>query len=238
MITIRKPEDIYQASGDIQGGTFHGRWHFSFDEYHDPEYMQFGNLRVFNDDTLSPGAVWPLHYHREIEVVTYCAGGEFRHEDEQGLGGILKQGWVQHTTVGKGMFHSEINNRKDEPMRFIQMWFLPSERGLEPLVKQKRTERAERTNRFLPLVSNEHTGALPIRSNAQVHSSFLQAGLTLDYQIKDWRGVYLYVLEGGPVQVNGHLIATFGAAKVVEETDIHVKAETDAELILVDVHLS
>jgi redox-sensitive bicupin YhaK (pirin superfamily) len=238
MITIRKPEDIYQAQGDIQNGTFHGRWHFSFEEYHDPAYMQFGTLRVFNDDTLSPVAVWPLHYHREIEVVTYCAGGEFRHEDEQGLGGILKQGWVQHTTVGTGMFHSEINNRKDEPMRFIQMWFLPSERGLEPSVKQKRTERAERTNRFLPLVSNEHTGALPIHSNAQVHSSFLQAGLTLDYQIKDWRGVYLYVLEGGPVQVNGHLIATFGAAKVVEEADIHVKAETDAELILVDVHLS
>ena len=117
------------------------------------------------------------------------------------------------------------------------MWFLPSERGLEPSVKQKRAERAERTNRFLPLVSNEHTGALPIHSNAQAHSSFLQAGLTLDYQIKDWRGVYLYVLEGGPVQVNGHLIATFGAAKVVEETVLHVRADTDTELLLVDVHL-
>ncbi|MCF6155564.1 MAG: pirin family protein [Candidatus Brocadia sp.] len=237
MITIRKPEDIYQAEGDIQNGTFHGRWHFSFDEYHDPQYMQFGTLRVFNDDTLSPGAVWPLHYHREIEVVTYCADGEFRHADEDGEGGVLQKGWVQHTTVGKGMYHSEINNLLDKPMRFIQMWFFPSESGLEPSVEQKRVERAERTNRFLPLVSSEHKDALPIRSNAQVHSSFLQAGLTLDYRIKDWRGVYLYVLDGGPVQSNGHTIATFGAAKVVEETDIHVKAETDVELLLVDVHL-
>ncbi len=237
MITIRKPEDIYQAEGYIQGGTFHGRWHFSFDEYNDPDYMQFGILRVFNDDTLSPGAVWPLHYHREIEVVTYCAGGEFRHADEDGEGGVLKKGWVQHTTVGKGMYHSEINNRRDEPMRFIQMWFFPSERGLEPLVEQKQVERAERTNRFLPLVSNEHKGALSIHANAEVYSSFLQAGLTLDHQIKEWRGVYLSVLEGGPVQVNNHRVSALGAAKVVEETRLHVKAETDAEILLVDVHL-
>ena len=237
MITVRRPEDIYQAEGDIQNGTFHGRWHFSFDEYHDPEYMQFGTLRVFNDDTLSPGAVWPLHYHREIEVVTYCAGGEFRHEDENGLGGILKKGWVQHTTVGKGMYHSEINNLPNEPMRFIQMWFFPSEPGLKPSVEQKRVERQERMNRFLPLVSNNHEDALPIHSNAQVHSSFLQVGLTIDYHIREDHGVYLYVLEGGPVHVNGHFVATFGAVKVVEETDIHVKTEADAELLLVDVHL-
>lgn len=237
MITIRKPEEIFQSEGDIQNGTFHGRWHFSFDEYHDLEYTQFGTLRVFNDDTLSPGAVWPLHYHREIEVVTYCATGEFRHADEDGEGGVLQKGWVQHTTVGKGMYHAEINNRQDVPMRFIQMWFFPSEKGLEPSVKQKRVERVERTNRFLPLVSNNHADALAIHSNAQVHSSFLQAGRTVDYPIRDDHGVYLYILEGGAVRVNGHLIATFGAAKVVEEAVIHVTADADAELLLVDVHL-
>lgn len=75
MITIRNPETIYQTSGQIKNGTFHGRWHFSFDQYYDPEYTHFGTLRVFNDDTLSPGAVWPLHPHRDNEVVTYCAGG-------------------------------------------------------------------------------------------------------------------------------------------------------------------
>ena len=78
MITVRQPESIYKAQGEIENGTFSGRWHFSFDTYYDNEYMRFGNLRVFNDDTLSPGAVWPLHPHREIEVVTYCADGEFR----------------------------------------------------------------------------------------------------------------------------------------------------------------
>lgn len=237
MITIRRPEDIFQASGEIQDGTFRGRWHFSFDEYYDPAYSQFGTLRVFNDDTLTPGAVWPLHYHREVEVVTYCAGGEFRHEDERGKGGILKKGWVQHTTVGKGMYHSEINNRPDEPMRFIQMWFFPSEPDLEPLVAQKRVELTERANRFLPLVSNAHKDALTIHSDAEVYSSFLQADQSINFQMKDNWGIYLYVLEGGTVEVNRHFIPPLGAAKIVEETGIQVKAEVGTELLLVHVLL-
>ncbi|MFP5214013.1 MAG: pirin family protein, partial [Acidobacteriota bacterium] len=162
MITVRNPESIYRIDGRIERGTFHGRWHFSFDRYHDPEYMRFGRLRVFNDDTLSPGAVWPLHPHQEIEVVTYCAGGEFRHADENGAGGILRKGWVQHTTVGRGMYHSEINNRPDEPMRFIQMWFFPERHGLDPSVEQREVEREDRLNRLLPLVSRRNSGALPI----------------------------------------------------------------------------
>lgn len=151
MITIRPPESICQIEGRLQNGVFQGRWHFSFDRYRDPEYTRFGTLRVFNDDTLSPEAVWPLHPHQETEVVTSCAAGEFRHADEYGLGGLLKQGWVQHTTVGRGMYHSEINNSAAEPLRFIQMWFLPSRSGLEPAVQQKQVNKAERTNRWLPL---------------------------------------------------------------------------------------
>ena len=142
----------------IENGTFHGRWHFSFGEYYDRRYMHFGTLRVFNDDTLSPGAIWPLHPHRDIEVVTYCAAGEFRHADQHGEGGVLKKGWVQHTTVGRGLFHSEINNLPDQPMRFIQMWFAPLRHGLPPSVQQKQVEREERTNRLLALVSNEDPG--------------------------------------------------------------------------------
>lgn len=237
MITIRKPGEIYQAEGEIENGTFHGRWHFSFDQYYDPENIHFGTLRVFNDDTLSPGAIWPLHPHREIEVVTYCAAGEFRHADERGVGGVLEQGWVQHTTVGRGMFHSEINNRPDVPMRFIQMWFLPSERGLTPAVQQKTVERSERTNRWLPLVSNQAPDALPIRSGAQVFSSFLEKGHALDYTLTDGWGVYLYAVEGGSVQINGQTMPTLGAAKVTQERTLNVSASDDAELLLVDVEL-
>jgi redox-sensitive bicupin YhaK (pirin superfamily) len=235
MITIRKPEEIYQAFGEIENGTFHGRWHFSFDQYRDPAHIHFGPLRVFNDDTLSPGAVWPLHPHENIEVVTYCAAGEFRHADQRGIGGVLKKGWVQHTTVGSGMYHSELNNLPDEPMRFIQMWFLPWELDLEPSVEQKPVTREERTNRFLPLVSNDHEGTLPIHADAQVYSCYLQAGKTVHYQIDHGWGVYLYVLEGGAVQVGSHRIPVFGAAQVEQEKAVRVEAAADAELLLVSV---
>ena len=104
-------------------------------------------------------------------------------------------------------------------------------------MEQKKVDHADRTNRFLPLVSNKHEGALPIHSTAQVHSSFLQAGQTLDYKIKDEHGIYLYVLEGGPIKVNEHSIPTLGAAKIIEETEIRVKAEMDSELLLLDVLL-
>lgn len=233
MITIRKAEEIYQAGGRIENGTFTGRWHFSFGEYYDSQYMQFGTLRVFNDDTLSPGAVWPLHPHREIEVVTYCAEGEFRHADEHGKGGILKRGWVQHTTVGKGMFHSEINNRPDQPMRFIQMWFLPHTPGLKPAVQQKEVEREQRTNRLLPLVSNEDPDSLPIASDGKVYSCFLQKGKTMSYTLPKDHGGYLYVVEEGPVSIRDGVLHPLDAATIVGEANLLLKAQEDAELLLV-----
>ena len=234
-IIVREPESIFQIQGEILNGTFQGRWHFSFGENYDPEHMHFGTLRVFNDDTLSPGAVWPLHQHSEIEVVTYCAGGEFRHEDQRGKGGVLKKGWVQHTTVGRGMFHSEINNRPDIPMRFIQMWFIPSERGLDPSVEQKAVEKRDRTNRFLPLVSNEHKDALPIHSDASVYSCFLQKGRSLKHPLSEGHGAYLYVLEGTPVEANGSRIPVLGAAQITGAMDLHMSTDGGAELLLVDV---
>src|SRR2546422_4121375 len=235
MITVRNPGSIYQVDVPIDGGSCHGRWHFSFDRYYDPEWMRFGTLRVFNDDTLTPGAVWPLHPHREIEVVTYCAGGEFRHADENGAGGVLKEGWVQHPAVGRGMWHSEINNLKDAPMRFIQMWYTPSAPGLEPSVEQKAVEKEERTNRFLPLVSNEDRDGLTILSDARVLSAFLEGGKKISHPLEAHRGAYLYVLGGGPVRVDEEEVPSLGAVTLLDESRLSVPSEGDAELLLADV---
>jgi redox-sensitive bicupin YhaK (pirin superfamily) len=236
-VIIRGPDSISQTSGALQNGIFHGRWHFSFGEYYDPKFMHYGTLRVFNDDTLSPGAIWPLHHHRDNEVVTYCVEGEFRHADERGEGGILKKGWVQHTTIGRGMWHSEINNLTDKPMRFIQMWFLPSIKGLLPSVEQKKVEKIDRTNRFLPLISNLCSGALPIVSDAQVFSSFLQTNMKVVQDLRPERGAYLYLLEGGPVQINGQIVPELAAAMIQGESEIELSADGDSELLLVDVKL-
>ncbi len=238
MITIRRREDIYQAHGEIENGTFSGKWHFSFDEYHDPRYTNFGSLRVFNDDTLSPGAVWPLHPHRDIEVVTYCASGEFRHADERGKGGILKEGWAQHTTVGIGLSHSEINNLADKPMRFIQMWFMPKKKGLVPSVEQKKVKKIERTNRLLPLVSNEDKGSLKIASDAKVYSSFLQKGGKVIYKFKEGYGGYLYLLEGGPAPINNTTVRQLDAAIIKEESELFIEAKDETELLFVVVAMN
>jgi redox-sensitive bicupin YhaK (pirin superfamily) len=238
VITVRDSGSIYQASGDIEHGTFHGRWHFSFGDYYDPKYVHFGPLRVFNDDTLSPGAVWPLHYHEEIEVVTYCAEGIFRHADQNGEGGILKKGWVQHTTVGSGMYHSEINASPTEPMRFIQMWFMPSTPDLKPSVEQRRVEKAERTDRLLPLVSNIAPGALRIHQDVAVYSSYLKDGRSVTHVGKKGRGTYLYVIEGGPVKANEKTVPALGAAMVFDEPEMVIQAQgSSAELLLIDVPL-
>lgn len=238
-IIIRDPDDIYQAHGEIENGWFDGRWHFSFESYYNRDYTHFGTLRVFNDDTLSPGAIWPMHPHRNIEVVTYCVAGVFRHADEHGRSDILRKGWVQHTTIGKGMSHAEINDSPIVPVRFIQMWFLPMEIDLEPAVQRKEVEQADRTDVLLPLIGEEEPGALPIASEARVYSSFLTEGKHLTHHVAIGHGAYLYVLEGGPLRLNGEKMPALSAAKIIGGgTEAEIEAEADAELLLVVVPLA
>jgi hypothetical protein len=135
------------------------------------------------------------------------------------------------------MVHSAINNRVDESMRFIQTWFIPSKLDLEPDVQQKRVEREERSNRFLALVSNRDARALPIHAEAEVYSSYLQRGHTTMFAPSDQWGVYLYLLEGGPVLVNGQKLAALDALMATEEKELEVTAKSDAELLLVHTHL-
>jgi redox-sensitive bicupin YhaK (pirin superfamily) len=208
--------------------------------YEDPEQEHFGNLRVLNDDTLSPGAVWPLHPHTQNEVVTYVAEGEFRHEDERGKGGVLHKGGVQHTTVGRGMYHSEINNRKDVSMRFIQIWYYPERLNLTPSVEQTEVERKERTDRWLPLVTSNGTieKTLPLRADGAVYSSYLRANHRIDHEVKDGHGLYVYVLEGGPARVGEQKLAALDAAEIVGKGNVPTIADGDAELLLLEVNLS
>ncbi|MBI4320196.1 MAG: pirin family protein, partial [Chloroflexi bacterium] len=129
-LQIRRDAEIYAASG----GWFQARWHFSFDRYYDPSNMGIGKLRVFNHDTLVPGAIWPAHPHQDVEGITYVVSGTFEHADSLGNGGVLPAGSAQRMTLGSGAWHSERNHSKIEPMQFIQMWITPSRRGITPSV--------------------------------------------------------------------------------------------------------
>ena len=232
MIRVRRDQEIYRA----EGGWFTARWHFSFDRYRDPENMGWGPLRVFNDDRLVPGAVWPLHPHRDIEGITYVVEGTFRHQDDQGGGGVLPAGSVQRMTLGSGAWHSEQNGSETEPMRFIQLWIMPTERGLSPSLEQKVFTEQDRTDRLLEVLSPDGGEAVKVHGDARVFVSRLNAGTEVAHRFGLGRGAYLYVIEGG-LQVNDEKLGTGDAAKVRDEETLTLAADETTELILVDVPL-
>ncbi|MGH2724505.1 MAG: pirin family protein [Actinomycetota bacterium] len=233
MIQVRRDQDIYRA----EGGWFTARWHFSFDRYRDPENDGWGPLRVFNDDRLVPGAVWPMHPHRDIEGITYVVEGTFRHEDNLGTGGILPAGSVQRMTLGSGAWHSEQNASEEEPMRFIQMWILPDREGLEPSVEQRVYSTEERTDRLLEVVSPPGGPGVLVRRDTSVHVARLTGGASVSHAFGPGRGGYLYVIEGS-VEVPGDKLATGDAAKIADEAGLDLGAVEITELILVDVPLT
>ena len=232
-ITIRRDDEI----SDVDGDWFRARWHFSFDTYRDPDYTSFGTMRVFNDDRLIPGAIWPMHPHRDIEGLTYVVEGMFRHQDDVGgAPGPLPAGSVQRMTLGSGALHSEQNASQAEPMRFIQIWIMPAERGLAPGVEQKVFTQADRTNLLLRAISGDGGDAVLVHQDAHVFVSHLDPAVTVSHPLVDGRGVYLYVIEGD-VTVNGERMATGDAAEIEREPEVAIAATSVSELILVDVQL-
>jgi quercetin 2,3-dioxygenase len=233
-IKIRRDAEI----SDVDGGWFRARWHFSFDTYHDPEYMRFGTLRVFNDDRLVPGAIWPMHPHKDIEGLTYVVEGSFRHEDDVGGSpGPLPAGSVQRMTLGRGAWHSEQNASETEPMRFIQMWIMPAEHGLEPGVEQKVFTELDRTDRLLKAISGDDGEAVLVHQDAHVFVSRLNPDVEVAHEPGAGRGVYLYVIEGD-ADVLGERMATGDAAEISDVPSIPIRGNAATELILADVALS
>ena len=233
-IRIRRDEEI----SDVDGGWFRARWHYSFDTYYDPAYMGFGTLRVFNDDRLQPGAIWPLHPHRDIEGLTYVVEGTFRHQDSVGgAPGPLPAGSVQRMTLGSGAWHSEQNASDTEPMRFIQLWIMPNQRGLEPGVEQKVFTEEDRTDRPLRAISGDDGDAVLVHQDAHVFVSRLNAGTAATHELDVGRGAYLYVIEGD-ASADGEPMVTGSAAQIVDEPAVEIRAAATSELILVDVGLT
>ena len=246
MIVLRPRATIHYTDG----GWFSAYWHFSFDQYADPDNTWFGDLRVFNDDTLVPGAVWPMHPHRDIEGITYVAEGMFEHADLRGNGGILPPGSVQRATLGYGMEHSEGNASATEPMRFIQMWIIPSERGLEPSIEQRSFDGPSRRGRWLPVLvpadgyggadSPSNPEAVTVHQDAAVFASLLDPGQTLSHRFRpDFQG-YLFVVHGAAHLVTDSStdvgeLGEGGAAKVVSEPGFSVRSgDEGSELLLVE----
>ena len=231
MITIRRDHEIF----DTEGGWFRARWHFSFDQYRDPEHDGFGAMRVFNDDRLIPGAVWPLHPHRDVEGLTYVVEGSFGHHDNVGGPfGPLPAGSVQRMTLGSGALHSEANASTDEPMRFIQIWILPDTPDLAPAVEQRVFTKEDRTNRLLEVIGPEGGDVVKVHQDASVHVAALEPAIEVVHVIGHGRGVYAYLIDG-VATFDGQDVATGDAATVTDQPQLTIRASHPSELILVDV---
>jgi quercetin 2,3-dioxygenase len=231
VITIRRDNEIFET----EGGWFHARWHFSFDSYRDPENDGFGAMRVFNDDRLVAGGIWPMHPHRDVEGLTYVVEGTFGHQDDVGGAyGPLPAGAVQRMTLGSGALHSEQNASQTEPMRFIQIWILPDTPSLEPEVEQRVFTQQDRTNRLLPVIGPDGGDVVRVHQDATVHIARLEPGVDVTHRLGEDRGAYVYLIDGA-ASFDGEPVTTGDAAKVTDVESLTIGATHVSELILVDV---
>ena len=233
-LRVRRDAGIFGTDG----GWFAARWHFSFDQYHDPKHMNVGYLRVFNHDTLRPGAVWPMHPHRDVEGITWVVEGEFEHADSMGNGGVLLPGGVQRMTLGSGANHSERNHSPDKPMQFIQMWILPSRRGLQPAVEQAQTTVDQRQNRLLRILRPEGSAGegVMVHQDVSMYVARLDPNHDVEHIFGPGRGGYAYVISGD-ARFNEELLTTGDAAVVEDAGTLRIAAQTTTELLLVDTPL-
>jgi quercetin 2,3-dioxygenase len=232
-VQVRRDKEIYAADG----GWFQARWHFTFDQYYDPQQMGVGALRVFNDDRLQPGAVWPMHPHQDIESCTYVVQGLFAHEDSLGNDGLLEAGAAQVMRFSSGgALHSERNGSPAEPMRFIQFWILPSDPELESSVQQRQYTMEDRMGRLLQIMGPAGEDGLDLAQDARVLVARLGPGEQAGHELGEGRGGYLYVLDG-ELRLGDERLAGGDAAKLAGPEELEVTGDGDAELILIEVPL-
>ena len=199
--------------------------------------MNFGPLRVFNDDIIQPGKGFDFHFHRDMEIITYVIEGELEHKDNQGNHGVIYPGEVQRMTAGSGIMHSEFNHSKEKPLRLLQMWVFANKKELTPSWEQRKFTKEERTNKLLPVVVAENTtdgNALHIHQDASFYLSTLTPGSTVEHKLGNGQKSYLFVIDG-EIQLNNNLMQTRDAAMIEKENNLIIKAEKATELILIDL---
>lgn len=223
---------------DSLGGANHGwldaRHHFSFAGYHDPARTSWGNLRVWNDDTIAPRTGFPPHPHRDMEIITYVREGAITHEDNLGNHGRTEAGDVQVMSAGTGIRHAEYN-REDVTTRIFQIWIVPTRTGDAPQWGTKPFPKGDRSGQFVTLASGygEDADALPIRTDARVVGATIRAGESAAYPIAKGRRAYL-VPATGAVEIDGVRVNARDGAAISDVETLTITALEDAEIVLVD----
>lgn len=225
-----------RSRGLADHGWLISRHTFSFANYHDPLRMNYGLLRVVNDDIVKPSMGFGTHPHENMEIVSIPLAGSLRHEDSMGNKHLISAGEVQIMSAGSGLTHSEYNNSDQEDVNFLQIWVYPKKKNIQPRYGQLRFDAADRKNRFQTLVSPEESDkTIWINQNAWFSMADLEAGKRTHYakQLKE-NGVYFFVIEG-KVEINGNLLEQRDGLGLEQFDGFQVQAETNVQLLAIEV---
>lgn len=230
MIDIIKASDRHFSDF----GWLQTYWLFSFSSYFDPHNIQFGALRVFNDDVVQPGRGFPTHPHEEMEIITIVLTGEMTHEDSMGNKTVIYPGDVQRMSAGTGLTHSEFN-LAEETVHFYQIWIFPDIPKLEPTYDQRTYQPEQWKNTLLPVASGQGIlGTVTFHTDATLYRSDLDAGKTVNFKNTHGRRIFIY-LTSGQLSLNGQPLTEKEQARIDIEEPLTIKAKTNAEFILIDV---
>lgn len=229
-LQVRRAED----RGTTKIGWLDSKHSFSFGDYYDPAHMGFRSLRVINDDRIAPGAGFPTHPHRDMEIFSYVLSGALAHKDSMGNERVLRPGEIQLMRAGSGVTHSEFNPSPNEPGHFLQIWITPSERGLPPAYTEWKPSGGE-TRKQLVISPDGRDGSARIAQNAEVFLIKLQPGESVTHQLAEGRGLYLHLATGSGTASGTALGA--GDAVILEEAGVLELSATDSalEAILFDL---
>ena len=210
---------------------------FSFGSYYNPNNMQFGALRVLNDDWVEPGAGFPKHGHRDMEIVSIPLSGDLKHQDSTGTAAVIRSGDVQVMSAGRGIEHSEFNASETEAVAFLQIWVLPREKGVQPRYQQLTLPQPFPQNKWVQVVSpNPEDDGVYVHQDTWFSIADISEGTSIDYVLKAPKihGVYFFVIEGA-LEAGGARLDRRDALGVWEVPMIHLEAKTDSRVLAIEV---
>ncbi len=214
--------------------SFHS---FSFSEYFDRNRMHFGPLRVLNEDFVVPASGFPMHPHKNMEIVTYVLQGALEHRDSTGTHSIIQAGDLQKMTAGKGVYHSEFNPSKVEDVHLFQIWIMPDQNDLTPSYEQITLDKGERKNKLQLVASNNKSEQrIFISQDVNLYLADLEKGKEIKIKIEKGRGIFLQTVSG-ELAVGNITLSNGDALEVTEESEVAITSITNAELMLFDVKI-
>ncbi len=221
--------------GHADHGWLQSRHSFSFADYHDPEHVHFGPLRVINEDRVAPGAGFGTHGHREMEIVSYVLEGALAHQDSTGSSSVIRPGDVQRMSAGTGVRHSEFNASAAEPVHFLQIWIIPDTTGIPPSYEEKHFTTQDRRGRLCLIAAPDQSdGAVLVHQDARIHAGLFDAGEHASFTVRDGRKIYVHVARGALHVAGLHLEAGDGL-KITDPGDLEIREGRTAEVLLFDL---